>query len=721
MITITLAPCPGVDKPFAAVTKETVALVGADVPDGLQLALFDGAGTCVAIGDVAGGKAELDLDTQEAVDATAPVGPGEAVSVWLVVGDKDTHIATIPCRLIRNLIDDEATHPHIPAERYPTISELNAWLEEAGEIAGNVTSGATRAEQAATRASQHASDAAGSSISAAKSYQQSEDARKAADSAAQVARDARENAQLQQQQATAAAGKANGYRQQAENAQRLAARAQEAAEAAQQAAEEAQSAADGFASDAAQSAQKADVKADEANQAAADAGSASSDAQTAKVAAENAKTAAEAAKADAQAAKQAAEIAKSGAETAKTNAETAAGEAATSATQAAASATAAQAAADGLEEAQEAAGKWLLDGNPDFPIDLCDGPFYHCKLKAGSVEKSNMIYGGGTCFFLATNNSWYPTIIYDKDLNRVLPDVEMIWQRGAYLHENVVIVMRDRSFCVYDRMTQKLTISVTMPEGYNLSNGLYGAVFRNPKSGHWVAAAYKNVDNKNIFYAIVYDDAFVQQGDPVEMPDVYNIKQVGLTKNFVGGWGVRTSGWSDKGVTTNYGSFGYFGADDLFHFFVDDADKPIMCGCPVNQLADTTKTVATSNFAGVLQHTPQNALCVHLGAIVWKQGADAEDGTPTMVRDRVGLNYNSLTSRLDVLPLSTRNDEIGYCIVTKKNDYEVDCRSGVTSYGTYFAKVLSWQPPVWGSKYSIFGGGYYLGSHFTIIKDRFYM
>lgn len=136
MITITLAPCPVVDKPFAAVTKETVAFAGADVPDGLQVALFDGSGTCLAIGDVAEGKAELDLDTQEAVDATMPVGPGEAVSVWLVVGDKDTHIATVPCLLIRNLIDDAASHPPAPLPPYWTAEETRAAIEEATRFGG---------------------------------------------------------------------------------------------------------------------------------------------------------------------------------------------------------------------------------------------------------------------------------------------------------------------------------------------------------------------------------------------------------------------------------------------------------------------------------------------------------------------------------------------------------------------------------------------------------
>ena len=388
MITITLAPCLGVDKPFAAVTKETVTLVGTDVSDGLQVALFDGSGTCLAVADITGAQAELDLDTQEAVDATTPVGPGEAVTAWLVIGDKDTHIATIPCRLIRNLIDDGAVHPSVPAERYPTVDELAKWLEDAGVIAGKVTEGAAQAgsaaeaaKQSAAAAQQYASDASGAATSAAKSYEQAEDSRKAADSAAQVARDAGKNAQLQQQQATAAAGKANGYRQQAQNAQRLAARAQEAAEAAQEAAEEAQSAADGFASDAAQSAQEAAAKADEASQAATDAGSASTSAEAAKTAAETAKTQAEAAKTAAQAAQATAESAKASAEAAKAAAATSASQAASSATAAKQSADAAEAAAEGLKEGLDTLN--ALDGRVTF---LETGEGVYKDPKTGKVK-----------------------------------------------------------------------------------------------------------------------------------------------------------------------------------------------------------------------------------------------------------------------------------------------------------------------------------------------
>lgn len=136
MITVTLAPCVSVDKPFASVTKETVVFSGVKVPDGLQVALFDGSGTCLAVADVQDAQAELDLDTQEAVDATEPVGPGEAVSVWLVVGGKDTHIATVPCLLIRNLICDAAYHPPAPLPEYWTREQTKSAIDEATRFGG---------------------------------------------------------------------------------------------------------------------------------------------------------------------------------------------------------------------------------------------------------------------------------------------------------------------------------------------------------------------------------------------------------------------------------------------------------------------------------------------------------------------------------------------------------------------------------------------------------
>lgn len=388
MITITLAPCLGVDKPFAAVAKETVALVGTDVPDGLQVALFDGSGTCLAIADIKDAQAELDLDTQQAVDATTPAAPGEAVTAWLVVGDKDTHIATLPCKLIRNLIDDGAVHPSVPAERYPTVDELAKWLEEAGVIAGKVTTGATRAEQAAQNASAAAEIAQSSSQTAQRRAQEATSAKNAA---AESASRASQSANSAGQFSSRASDHANKAKRSASDAENFAMQAQgakgDASRFAQQAggakddALAAKLAAETAADNAQTSAQEAAAKADEANQAAADASSASTSAEAAKTAAETAKTQAEAARDNANAAKTAAEKAKQDAEAAQAAASTSASQAATSATNAAASATAAKEAAEGLKE-----GLATLDGLDGRVTLLETGEGVYKDPKTGKVK-----------------------------------------------------------------------------------------------------------------------------------------------------------------------------------------------------------------------------------------------------------------------------------------------------------------------------------------------
>ena len=130
MITVTLAPCQSVSAPFAAGAKEQVALVGQDLPAGTQIGLFDGAGTCLAVADVKDGEATLDLDTQEAMDALSGVAIGETATVWAIVGDKDTHIATIRARLLLNYLDTSA-HPPAPLPAYWTAEQTQAAIAEA--------------------------------------------------------------------------------------------------------------------------------------------------------------------------------------------------------------------------------------------------------------------------------------------------------------------------------------------------------------------------------------------------------------------------------------------------------------------------------------------------------------------------------------------------------------------------------------------------------------
>lgn len=135
MIEISLSPCLSVSKPFAAGAKEQVSFVGAVVAEGMQIALYDSAGTVLALADVASGGATLDLDTQEAFDALDGVPVGGTVPVWCIVGDADTHIATLPARLILNALDTNA-HPPAPLPAYWTAEQTRAAIEEATRFGG---------------------------------------------------------------------------------------------------------------------------------------------------------------------------------------------------------------------------------------------------------------------------------------------------------------------------------------------------------------------------------------------------------------------------------------------------------------------------------------------------------------------------------------------------------------------------------------------------------
>ena len=114
MIDITLAPCLSVSRPFAAGAKEPVTFHGLDVPEGTKVGIFDGAGVCLAVADVQGNAATLDLDTQEAFDALAGVAVGETATVWCVVGNEDSYLATITARLLRNELAESAHPPWGP-------------------------------------------------------------------------------------------------------------------------------------------------------------------------------------------------------------------------------------------------------------------------------------------------------------------------------------------------------------------------------------------------------------------------------------------------------------------------------------------------------------------------------------------------------------------------------------------------------------------------------
>lgn len=261
MIEIALSPCLSVSKPFAAGAKEQVSFVGADVADGMQIALYDSAGTVLALADVASGGATLDLDTQEAFAALDGVPVGGTVPVWCIVGDADTHIATLPARLILNALDTNA-HPPAPVpDIVKQVAEALKAAQAAAEAAKTSEDEAAKSAQGA-QAAQEAAE--GAAQAAAQSAQAAQTAATTASSAATVStqRAAEANARAGEAANSAvaaddAAGRAYGAQTAAEAAKTAAETAKTAAETAKAAAETAKTAATQKATEAAASAQEA--------------------------------------------------------------------------------------------------------------------------------------------------------------------------------------------------------------------------------------------------------------------------------------------------------------------------------------------------------------------------------------------------------------------------------------------------------------------------------
>lgn len=261
MIEIALSPCLSVSKPFAAGAKEQVSFVGADVADGMQIALYDSAGTVLALADVASGGATLDLDTQEAFAALDGVPVGGTVPVWCIVGDADTHIATLPARLILNALDTNA-HPPAPVpDIVKQVAEALKAAQAAAEAAKTSEDEAAKSAQGA-QAAQEAAE--GAAQAAAQSAQAAQTAATTASSAATVStqRAAEANARAGEAANSAvaaddAAGRAYGAQTAAEAAKTAAETAKTAAEAAKTAAETSSSTATQKATEAAASAQEA--------------------------------------------------------------------------------------------------------------------------------------------------------------------------------------------------------------------------------------------------------------------------------------------------------------------------------------------------------------------------------------------------------------------------------------------------------------------------------
>ena len=337
---------------LGGLTVERYTFTGATIPAGTRLAILTRAGVTIAAAEIAeGNAATVDTNTQEVADLLRYQPLGACESVYIALGNADTIIALIPAVMRKNWLDDEATHPPVPANRYPTKAELDEWLarfderaastaaaKSAAQAAASSASGsATEAKAAASTAQKAATDAADSAKDAGDSAVHAQDAQAAAEAAQSKA----ETAQRAAETAAAAAGESAGVAAVSERAAISAKQSAETAQAQAQASEQAAKASENAAKGA-ETAARASEQAAKASEKAAEA---------AKTGAETAKTGADAAKTAAATSATAAEAAKTAAETAKTGAEAAQTAAASSATAAANSAAAAAKSATDLAEA----------------------------------------------------------------------------------------------------------------------------------------------------------------------------------------------------------------------------------------------------------------------------------------------------------------------------------------------------------------------------------
>lgn len=320
---------------IGGLTVERYTFTGATIPAGTRLAILTRAGVTIAAAEITeGNAATVDTNTQEVADLLRYQPLGACESVYIALGNADNILAIIPATMRKNWLDDEATHPPVPANRYPTKTELDQWLARFDDRAAQTAAAQSAAQASATAARTSAANAEQSASAAGDSAVDAEDSATAADGSKRAAEAAQGNA-----------------------------------EAAQRAAETAKAGAEASKEDAAQSATAAETAKADAQAAAAQAASRAEFALAAKTAAESAATVAQTAQCKAEAAQDAAQASAESAEAAKTaatqsatsaanSAQSAASSetaAANSATAAASSATAAESAKAGADAAKAAA------------------------------------------------------------------------------------------------------------------------------------------------------------------------------------------------------------------------------------------------------------------------------------------------------------------------------------------------------------------------------
>lgn len=187
---------------LGGLTIERYTFTGATIPAGTRLAILTRAGVTIAAAEIAeGNAATVDTNTQEVADLLRYQPLGACESVYIALGNADTIIALIPATMRKNWLDDEATRPPVPANRYPTKTELEAWLARFDERAAATAAAKSAAQAAASAASGSATEAK----SAASTAQKAAAAAQTAQGKAEAAQAAAETAQAAAEAAQAAA------------------------------------------------------------------------------------------------------------------------------------------------------------------------------------------------------------------------------------------------------------------------------------------------------------------------------------------------------------------------------------------------------------------------------------------------------------------------------------------------------------------------------------
>jgi hypothetical protein len=124
------------------------------VPDGTTVALLSPNGDTLALALSQGHAVTLDTNTTQAAAYAAGLPVGRSLNAFVVVGDSDNLLATVPVLVVANALDALAP-PTQSAPHYPTSAELQAILNEMTEQANRAEDAVKATEEAQKAVAQY--------------------------------------------------------------------------------------------------------------------------------------------------------------------------------------------------------------------------------------------------------------------------------------------------------------------------------------------------------------------------------------------------------------------------------------------------------------------------------------------------------------------------------------------------------------------------------------